>query len=460
MSTPASALPITQDISAGLGAKRIKNNYFDGLQTTLLHKCIFFLIMLAFFFDQMDNANFTYIAPALMKSANMSMTDIGHITFCYFIAMTVGGLLGGVLSDFLGRRKAFLLSTLIFTVASVINGWTDNKIVFIIARAMTGFGIFSLMVCAQTYMTEMAPAECRGKWQGLVACVGFCAMPFIGFMCRMVIPISPEAWRYIFYAGGLGFIAFAMAYFYLPESPRWLVGKKRLAEAEAVVKKLTGISVDLSEVAAANTEPHAKVMDVLLGMLQPKYIKRTLVILILFLCYTPPGFMIFVWTGVILKQKGYTMNDALTATMIIQFALPVGAYFSSLISDRGGRKVPIIITLIVMAITFLVFGNSDQYWLIVGAGFCTQMAATVMFLLYFTYCCEQYPTRMRNTASGLQNAAGRLATAAYQPIVPIVVAAYGFSGMCGLNAALLILPAIVVAIWGVRTGGKSLEEIS
>ena len=66
---------------------------------------------------------------------------------------------------------------ILFSVASVLNGFTDSFPVFVFARAMTGFGVFCLMVCSQAYIAEMAPAESRGKWQNLVAAVGFSAVP-------------------------------------------------------------------------------------------------------------------------------------------------------------------------------------------------------------------------------------------------------------------------------------------
>ena len=56
----------------------------------------------------------------------------------------------------------------------------------------------------------MAPAESRGKWQGRVAGVGFCAVPLVAFMCRLIIPMSPDAWRVILYAGGLGIVGFVL----------------------------------------------------------------------------------------------------------------------------------------------------------------------------------------------------------------------------------------------------------
>lgn len=68
--------------------KKIPNNYFDGMPVTGFHKIVFFIIMMAYFCEQMDNWNFGFIAPALMHTWGLQMSDIGVVTLWYFIGMT------------------------------------------------------------------------------------------------------------------------------------------------------------------------------------------------------------------------------------------------------------------------------------------------------------------------------------------------------------------------------------
>ena len=277
--------------------------------------------MASYFFEQLDNWNFGFIAPALVQQWGLTMADIGHINFVYYMCMTLGGFLGGVISDFIGRRKTFLGAILLFSLSSVANGLTDALPLFTISRGMTGFGVFCLMVCSQAYIAEMAPAESRGKWQGLVAAAGFCAVPLVGLLSRIVIPMHPDGWRWIFYLGGLGIASFFIGLKCLKESPRWLVAKGRRAEAEAIVQDITGLDIDL-EAAGAKVAPREKVWDVLTGMFQPAYIKRTLVLMVAFILTTPAGFVMAAWTPTLLKAKGFTLEDSLMASMIIMVRCP------------------------------------------------------------------------------------------------------------------------------------------
>lgn len=440
-------------------SQKIRNNYFDGLAVTGPHKILFFIIMMAYFCEQMDNWNFGFIAPALMHSWGLEMKDIGTISFWYFLAMTTGGFVGGIVSDFIGRRKTFLIAIIIFSLASVINGFTNSFPVFVIARAMTGFGVFCLMVCSQAYIAEMAPAETRGKWQNLVAAVGFSAVPLIGIGCRSIIPLAEEAWRYIFYFGGIGLVTFFIGLKYLKESPRWLVAQGRQAEAEQVIFELTGKNVDLSE-AAKNVQMKTPVKEVLTGMFKGQYLGRTLVLLVIVLLSNPVTFAINNWMATLLKAHGFSLEDSLMATTIISIGVPAGLFFSSFVSDKGGRKIPIMIALFVLAFLTPILGNLTSFWSIVSMGLLITCFILGMNFMVFSYTAESYPTRMRNTATGFHNAMGRLAVAATQPLIPLAFVAYSFDGVFYIISVMCVIPAVVIGLWGKRTGGKSLEEIA
>lgn len=445
----------------GTSAKtgKIINNYFDGLEVTSTHKLLFYIIMLAYFFEQMDNWNFGFIAPALMKSWGITLAQVGKINFAYFVAMTLGGLTGGVISDFIGRRKTFLGAILLFSVGSIANGFANSVEVFTITRAITGFGIFCMMVTSQVYIAEMSPAATRGKWQSLTASIGFMAAPLVGLLCRLVIPISPEAWRYIFFLGGVGLIGFVLGLKYLKESPRWLIAQGKKNEAEKVIEELAHVKVDLSEV-SSKVEPKIKTMEVLIGILSPKYIKRTLIILLFVILTVPAGFVITNWTPTLLNQRGLSVNDALTASSLLMFGVPAGCYLSSLIADKGGRKIPMAAMAVSVAVLAVIFGKLQGFIPIVLCGFLMIAANMALNFITFSYIAENYPTKMRNTSTGVHNAAGRLATSVLQLYVPVVFAQYQFTGVYNMVAILVCLPIAALLLWGLKTGGKSLEEIS
>ena len=147
------------------------------------------------------------------------------------------------------------------------------------------------------------------------------------------------------------------------------------------------------------------------------------------------------------------------ATTIISVGVPAGLFFSSFVTDLGGRKIPIMCMLIILAVLGPIFGNMTGYWPVVLTG--VVLTAVVMAMASrSSRTRESYPTRMRNTATGFHSSTGASPWPRAQPLIPMAYAAYSFDGVFWIFSFLCFVPAVVIAIWGQRTGGKSLEEIA
>lgn len=439
---------------------KVKNNYFDGLPIRRNHMILFLIICFAYFCEQLDANNFSFIAPALIKDWKISSTVIGQISSAYFVGMFLGGLVGGIFSDLVGRRKAFLVALLIVPISSLVNAYAQTVPVFLIARSVTGFGVFCMMVVAAGYMAEVTPAESRGKWYTLTAAIGFLAMPAIGLLSRAIIPTAPDAWRTILLIGTIGIIPLFVGFKYLVESPRWLVNKGRVKEAEEVVEKLTGVAVDLSD-AVKTVSAKVNVSEVLFGMFSRKYIKRTVLLFVAVACTGIASFAIQVWMPTLLGQKGFSLETSLTIGTVSFFGPPVGLLLASFVADKGGRKIPIAVFAVLAALFAYVFSTLGNNAVMVGG---VQFLFSVCVMAYSfmlnPYVGESYETKMRTTASGFINSSGRLLTALSQLFIPLVVASYTWKGLYIICSTIFVFTGLIILIFGMSTGKKSLEDIS
>ncbi|MEL7570737.1 MAG: MFS transporter [Eubacteriaceae bacterium] len=436
-----------------------KNNYFDGMKLTRSHKLVFLFVMTAFFFEQFDNVNFGFVAPALIKSWGETMAIVPQITSWYFIGMMLGALFGGLVSDIIGRKKTFLGSVFLFSLGSLFNALPDTSInFFIFARALTGFGVFAMMVVSITYISEMAPAEVRGKWQGIVAMCGLLSVPLIGLISRIIIPQSPDAWRILFYIGSLGFVPFIFGIFTMKESPRWLVSKGRAAEAEKIVEAISNQKIDLSDITVS---PNESFCVNIIEMFRMQYLKRTVMLLIALTCLTVTMMSTSNWIPTLLTAKGFSLEASLSISFIMMFSGPVGALLNSLTSDKGGRKIPIVIYCLFAGIALLGFAFLPTQSIVLQGGVAFLqglLIATACYAMY-SYLSESFPTKMRNTATGGINAVARFSTSLFQPLIPLIFTAYKFSGVFTLFAGLMFVSGLSVLLLGTKTGGKSLEDI-
>ncbi|UWG98395.1 MFS transporter [Dehalobacter sp. DCM] len=437
---------------------RRTNNYFDGLRVTKQQIFLFVIIALAYFFEQLDNNNFAFIAPAMIKSGFLTKEKISLITSLYFLGMTLGGFLGGILSDLFGRRKTFLYAMLIFSTASVLNGMVTDFPLFVLARVTTGFGILMLMVTSMAYISEMSPAEGRGKWQSLINTGGFCAMPAIGFISRAIIPTGPEAWRIIFFFGALGYTSFLLGLKYLKESPRWLASKGRVSEAEKIIRELSGIDVDLSE-AVKNIPPKVNVYEQFTGMLTRKYLKRTVILLLFGTLTTVVSFACAVWIPTLASLKGFSLEQSLSIGTAYMCGAPLGLMVVSFFADKGGRKIPLTVWIFFMAMMAFIYAHINVYIATLIMAILLNATLMGMSSMQTAYIPEHYPTKMRNTAVGTINAFYRLAVSLSQLFIPVIVSGYGEKGLFIILAVMLVLASIILLTFGERTGGISLELI-
>lgn len=121
----------------------------------------------------------------------------------------------------------------------------------------------------------------------------------------------------------------------------------------------------------------------------------------------PATFTVTNWTATLLKAHGFSLEDSLMATTIISVGVPAGLFFSSFVTDLGGRKIPIMCMLIILAVLGPIFGNMTGYWPVVLTGVVLTAVVMAMGFTVFSYTAESYPTRMRNTATGFHSVSCR-----------------------------------------------------
>ncbi|WP_019849262.1 MFS transporter [Desulfitobacterium sp. PCE1] len=438
--------------------QKVLTSYFDGVKVTSKHLKIVLLIAMGLLFDMMDNYNFSFVAPTLMKNWGITMEQVGQINSMFFIGMLVGSLFGGFISDHIGRKKAFLASSVFFSVFSLSNAFVTNVQAFMVMRFLTGVGIASLIIVAVPYMVEMLPAESRGKWQALGIGLGYIGIPAIAIFCKKVIPLAPENWRYVYAIGGGGLIIAILGLLWLEESPRWLVSKGRVAEAERIVEKMTGYKADLSG-AVRNTEK-VSVLYVLKEMFSKKLYKNTLVLLEIFWFAYAAGFIFISFAPTLFVTKGYSIEDGLTLSMMMSFGFVAGPFVAAAISDKGGRKWPIVALNIAALVLSIVYASLNNKTGIYVVAVLIAVIIQAMCAVTQTYLGELFPTNIRNAASGIIYSSGRIPTAVAMVAIPVINRMYGYVGVFAVTGMIYVLTAIIVGVWGVRASGKSLEQIN
>ncbi|KAJ7543563.1 hypothetical protein O6H91_09G043300 [Diphasiastrum complanatum] len=189
-----------------------------------------------------------YIKPEFQLENSPALE--GMVVASTLVGAWLSTLCSGPGADWLGRRIMLCVSGIIYSVSAIIMLWSPNVYVLIACRLLTGTGIGLAVTIIPIYISESAPAEIRGQLSTLPQLMGSGGL-FLAYI--MVFTLSLTAypnWRYM-----LGFLSvpsaffLALALFYLPESPRWLVSKGRMREAKQVLQQLrnkTDVAAELA----------------------------------------------------------------------------------------------------------------------------------------------------------------------------------------------------------------------
>jgi MFS family permease len=143
------------------------------------------------------------------------------------LAAMAGSPFAGWLSDTLGRRRALFASAMVFAAGAILMGLAQDFYSLFAGRIVTGIGTGCGLVLAPLYAAELSPAKVRGRLVSLAEIlinVGILLGYVAGFIFAHTLDES-LAWRMMLGVGAVPAFVLAGVSIWLPESPRWLLGR-------------------------------------------------------------------------------------------------------------------------------------------------------------------------------------------------------------------------------------------
>jgi SP family arabinose:H+ symporter-like MFS transporter len=156
----------------------------------------------------------------------------------------LGALFGGWPTDFFGRKKTLLCIGVLYVISAVGCAFSNGVAMFILARVLGGIGIGISTVAAPLYISEIAPPAYRGRLAGMFQ-FNIVFGILIAFASNALLAgIGENAWRWMLGVAAFPSIVYTVMCFAIPESPRWLIGRK--GDRAAGVKVLRLIEPEVS----------------------------------------------------------------------------------------------------------------------------------------------------------------------------------------------------------------------
>jgi MFS transporter, putative metabolite:H+ symporter len=424
---------------------------------------------LGYTFDAMDGAIVAFIMPPVTKQWGLASWETGVLGSSLLIGFLFGAFFAGVLGDRIGRKKVMVTALGVYCVASVVAAFAPSFWVLFVARVIAGVGTGAESAIIAPYLSEFVPTRVRGRYIGSLA--GFFAFGFVfaSLLGYFIVRSGPDGWRWVQLITAVPIVMVLWWRRSLPESPRYLHVRGRTAEAEQVVRDVedsvrasTGKPLPPVDSVPAEAEvpvAHGSILANLKALFHGGLRRTTFTTWVYWFVaiFTYYGF--FTWIPSLLVNRGFDISKSFAFSILIYLAQIPGYYSAAFISERLERKWTIVLYL---------SGGAVAAWGLANAGSSTQILVWGMVLSFFmngnaaleyTYTSEIYPTAIRTTGLGVASAIGRVGGVIAPLLIGFSYASVGFGGVFGMLLVLLVLGAAVVAVFGQRTTGRSLERI-
>lgn len=418
----------------------------------------------ATFFDAFDALAIAYVLPVVVPVWKLTPGAISWLISAGYVGQLIGALIGGALTDRIGRRPMIVASVLWFGLFSLACGWAWDYQSLLVLRLLQGLGLGAEVPVAATYISELARAKGRGRFVllfELVFPVGLLAVAVIG---RWIVPLG---WQYLFFVGGVPALFALFMMLRLPESPRWLASRGRgeqaanaMAFIEKRVEAATGKPLPpVESVGRKIAGGHSRWME----LFSPLYRQRTLVIWVAWFATYFVNYGLTTWLPTIYRTVfKLPLEDALSYGLITQSCGLAASLACALLIDRVGRRIWFALAFAgtAAALTTLWWMGPDSAERVLFFSILTSTCINTLSLALYLYTAELYPTRMRALGTSTGTAWLRFASILGPQVFGNTVASGSIGGAFLVFGLVALGACAVVALFATETKSRVLEEIS
>jgi putative MFS transporter len=423
----------------------------------------------ATFFDAFNALSIAFVLPILVPLWHITRPEIGLMIGASYVGQIIGALAFSWAAERYGRVRCAAAATAIFAIMSLACAGAWSFDVLLICRFIQGIGVGGEMPVAAAYISELSKAHGRGRFFLLYEMIFPIGLMVTGQVGAVLVPLM--GWQIMFLIGGIPGLFIAFLLLRLPESPRWLINKGRLAEAEAVIARLEAASRQ-GDAKAQGIAPAASLPAQIAvpprdrgswsELLSPAFRGRTLIVWVLWAAAFLIANSLNNWMPTLYTTVYHLdLPTALRAASMTNVAQVALVLLCAMVIDRTGRKYWMMGAFGSGAVLLgvLAFGGTQNVsWVIVFSTLSYGLIGSIAAVVYL-YTPEIYPTRMRAIGTGVATSWLRIASAIGPTLIGFMLDRGGVDSVFLMFAGVAVL-GLLAATQMIETRNRRLEDIA
>lgn len=431
------------------------------------HKVILWSVTVALggFLFGFDTAVISGAEQDIQQVWDLDALQHGLTVSIALIGTVIGALFGGIPSDRIGRKKTLFWIAVLYLISAIGSALAFDWTTFMIFRFLGGLGVGASSVAAPMYISEISPADSRGR---LVALFQFNIVfgILIAYLSNYLLEgIGPLAWRWMLGVEAFPAIFFLIMVLYVPESPRWLIIKKNNTEEARPTLEIISAGNTDEMIEAIKASKHERKEE--RSLFRSGQYKVPIMLAVLFAVFNQVSGInaIIYYAPRIFEMTGLGKSSALLSTAglgIVNFIFTLVAI--RFIDQFGRRKLMLIgsVGLIVtLALTSFAFytqnfsGFAVPVYLFVYIGFFAFSQGAVIWV----FISEIFPNQVRANGQSLGSFTHWFMAAVIAFTFPWFTEQLGGGHTFMIFTLMMVLQLLFV--WKVmpETKGKSLEQL-
>ncbi len=405
--------------------------------------------------------------PFFTSYFNLNEFQTGWAVGCINLGAAIGALIGGKLSDSLGRKKLLMGCAMLFALTGAGTGWAGSFPLFVAFRMLSGVAVGAAALVCPMYVAEISPASMRGRMVSFYQLSIVTGILLAYLSNYLLLNTGVNNWRWMFSSQSIPSLLFFLGLFFVAESPRWLIRKHRNDEAEATLRRIGGNNYALAEAAQIKasflqeTGTAPAVSELFRKELWPIIF---IGIVIAVFSQAVGQNSLFSYAPELFRQAGMAQDSAFLQSIIIGIINFIFTFIAIGTIDKIGRKKLLQYGSALLCLDALALSGAF-YWQLPGAWVLVFVLAFIAIYsatlgpVTWVILSEIFPNRIRGNALALATLALWITNFFTTASFPVMKQYWGLPTTFSFHAVLCFAYFLFVRVRIPETKGKSLEEI-